>query len=201
MSGVLGARTSPRLLLGVGLMATASVNVLFGFSSSLVYFCVLWAINGTLQVRRHSHTTHAATATWQVPRHHSHTAGVMPYHRCTYTRQFPAHSGTVVNTRVCRVGHGVGVGQCCVGHSVGVGQRSGPLLATARARGRHSACVSHQREARTQAQQRKAWATLRVCGSDAANESRPQRMSAAPPVHAGRHASSHAAVSISCSQL
>lgn len=34
-------------------MATASVNVIFGFSSSLVWFCVLWAINGTLQVRSH----------------------------------------------------------------------------------------------------------------------------------------------------
>jgi hypothetical protein len=51
LSGVLGAKLSPRLMLSVGLMATATVNIMFGFSSSLVLFCVIWAINGTLQVR------------------------------------------------------------------------------------------------------------------------------------------------------
>ena len=50
LSGVLGARTSPRLLLSAGLIATAIVNIMFGFSSSLLLFCVLWAMNGTLQV-------------------------------------------------------------------------------------------------------------------------------------------------------
>ena len=47
---MLGAKVSPSLLLATGLMATAAVNVLFGFSSNLVMFCVLWAVNGILQV-------------------------------------------------------------------------------------------------------------------------------------------------------
>ena len=51
ISGVLGAKLSPRLMLSIGLMATAGVNILFGCSSSLLVFCVLWAVNGTLQVR------------------------------------------------------------------------------------------------------------------------------------------------------
>jgi MFS transporter, OPA family, sugar phosphate sensor protein UhpC len=49
ISGVLGSRTSPRLLLGLGLMATALCNVAFGFGASIVWFSVFWAINGTLQ--------------------------------------------------------------------------------------------------------------------------------------------------------
>jgi len=36
-SGVLGARTSPKLLLGVGLMATALVNIAFGFGASMTW--------------------------------------------------------------------------------------------------------------------------------------------------------------------
>lgn len=50
LSGVLGARTSPRNLLAGGLMATAVVNILFGFGSSMVWFCSFWALNGILQV-------------------------------------------------------------------------------------------------------------------------------------------------------
>ena len=51
LSGVLGARTSPRVMLAGGLMATAVVNILFGFGSSMVWFCSFWALNGILQVR------------------------------------------------------------------------------------------------------------------------------------------------------
>ncbi len=50
LSGVLGARTSPRLLLAGGLMATAVMNIMFGFGTSLTWFCFFWALNGTLQV-------------------------------------------------------------------------------------------------------------------------------------------------------
>ena len=39
-SGVLGSRTSPRLLLAGGLMATAAMNVAFGFSTSMIWFSV-----------------------------------------------------------------------------------------------------------------------------------------------------------------
>lgn len=49
-SGVLGARTAAHTLLGCGLMATALVNICFGFGSSLTWFCCFWALNGLLQV-------------------------------------------------------------------------------------------------------------------------------------------------------
>ncbi|KAL0031772.1 hypothetical protein WJX79_006580 [Trebouxia sp. C0005] len=49
LSGVLGARTSPRVMLAGGLMATAIVNILFGFGHSMVWFCSFWALNGVLQ--------------------------------------------------------------------------------------------------------------------------------------------------------
>ncbi|EFN51043.1 hypothetical protein CHLNCDRAFT_141550 [Chlorella variabilis] len=49
VSGVLGSRTSPTMLLAGGLMATAALNVAFGFSTSLVWFCTWWAMNGMLQ--------------------------------------------------------------------------------------------------------------------------------------------------------
>lgn len=50
VSGVLGARSSPTLLLGGGLMCTAIINVCFGFGHSMVWFCCFWALNGILQV-------------------------------------------------------------------------------------------------------------------------------------------------------
>ena len=53
MSGVLGARTSPRIMLAGGLIATAAVNIAFGAGNSLPWFLTFWAINGILQVRRH----------------------------------------------------------------------------------------------------------------------------------------------------
>jgi len=49
VSGVLGARFSPSQLLAGGLMATALVNIAFGFGTSLAWFCVCWGLNGTLQ--------------------------------------------------------------------------------------------------------------------------------------------------------
>ena len=51
VSGVLGARTSPRVMLAGGLMATAAVNLAFGAGNSLPWFLTFWAINGILQVQ------------------------------------------------------------------------------------------------------------------------------------------------------
>lgn len=48
-SGVLGAKTSPTLLLAGGLMATALVNIAFGFGHAYLWFCVCWGLNGALQ--------------------------------------------------------------------------------------------------------------------------------------------------------
>ncbi len=38
------------LLNAGGLMATAVVNIIFGFGNAYVYFCFIWATNGILQV-------------------------------------------------------------------------------------------------------------------------------------------------------
>jgi hypothetical protein len=51
VSGVLGAKFSPTVLLAGGLMATAIVNIAFGFGTGLAWFCGCWALNGMLQVR------------------------------------------------------------------------------------------------------------------------------------------------------
>ena len=51
VSGVLGARTSPTLMLSGGLMATAAVNLLFGAGNAMPWFMTFWAINGILQAR------------------------------------------------------------------------------------------------------------------------------------------------------
>ncbi|KAI8100349.1 hypothetical protein M9435_006833 [Picochlorum sp. BPE23] len=48
-SGVLGSKTSPRILLAGGLMATAAMNIAFGFSASMLWFSVFWSMNGMLQ--------------------------------------------------------------------------------------------------------------------------------------------------------
>eukprot|EP00775_Hariotina_reticulata_P011432 gene11432-11578_t len=48
-AGVVSAGVSARLLLGLGLMATAAVNLAFGASSAMTAFCMLWGINGMLQ--------------------------------------------------------------------------------------------------------------------------------------------------------
>lgn len=49
VSGVVGDVLSPSVMLGGGLIATGMVNILFGASSTLPLFCVLWACNGILQ--------------------------------------------------------------------------------------------------------------------------------------------------------
>ncbi len=55
VSGVLGAKLSPSVLLAGGLMATAVINIAFGFGTSLAWFCFFWALNGTLQVSAQRH--------------------------------------------------------------------------------------------------------------------------------------------------
>ena len=51
ISGVLGAKFSPTVLLAGGLMSTALINIAFGFGTSLGWFVFFWGLNGTLQVR------------------------------------------------------------------------------------------------------------------------------------------------------
>lgn len=49
VSGMLGDKTNPRYLMGLGLIATGVCNILFGFSSSLYLFAVFWGLNGWFQ--------------------------------------------------------------------------------------------------------------------------------------------------------
>lgn len=49
LSGVIGARTSPVLLLAGGLASTAVVNVLFGIGNTYWWFLAFWGLNGVLQ--------------------------------------------------------------------------------------------------------------------------------------------------------
>jgi len=49
VSGILGDRSNPRYFMAFGLIATGVINILFGFSSSLIIFAVLWGLNGWFQ--------------------------------------------------------------------------------------------------------------------------------------------------------
>ena len=49
VNGELGSQISPFRLVGLGLLATAIVNVAFGFQTSLLIMLVLWGINGFAQ--------------------------------------------------------------------------------------------------------------------------------------------------------
>uniref|UniRef100_A0A7S0IN39 Major facilitator superfamily (MFS) profile domain-containing protein n=1 Tax=Micromonas pusilla TaxID=38833 RepID=A0A7S0IN39_MICPS len=49
VSGVVGDVLSPSIMLGGGLIATGMVNIAFGASTTLPFFCFLWAVNGILQ--------------------------------------------------------------------------------------------------------------------------------------------------------
>lgn len=49
ISGMISDNSNPKFFMGVGLMATGAVNVLFGFSSSLVVMVFLWMLNAFFQ--------------------------------------------------------------------------------------------------------------------------------------------------------
>lgn len=44
-SGIVSDRSNARYFMGLGLIATGVVNILFGFSTSLWAFALLWALN------------------------------------------------------------------------------------------------------------------------------------------------------------
>lgn len=48
-SGILSDRSNPRYFMGIGLIFTGICNLLFGLSSSLVVFALLWGMNGWFQ--------------------------------------------------------------------------------------------------------------------------------------------------------
>ncbi len=49
ISGVIGDRSNTRYFMGLGLMATGIVNIIFGLSSSVHMFIILWMINAFFQ--------------------------------------------------------------------------------------------------------------------------------------------------------
>ncbi|WP_043163311.1 MFS transporter, partial [Aeromonas hydrophila] len=48
-SGIISDRANPRYFMGLGLMATGVINILFGLSSSLWLFAALWVANAFFQ--------------------------------------------------------------------------------------------------------------------------------------------------------
>ncbi len=49
VSGIIADRTNPRYLMGFGLILTGVWNICFGFSSSIIFFGIFWALNGWFQ--------------------------------------------------------------------------------------------------------------------------------------------------------
>jgi len=49
LSGVMADRSNPRYFMAIGLVMTGIFNILFGFSSSIIAFAVLWGLNGWFQ--------------------------------------------------------------------------------------------------------------------------------------------------------
>lgn len=48
-SGIISDRTTPRYFMAIGLMITGVLNICFGLSSSLLFFCLFWGLNGWFQ--------------------------------------------------------------------------------------------------------------------------------------------------------
>lgn len=49
LSGILADRSNPQYFMAIGLMATGVFNILFGMSSSVLFFIIFWALNGWFQ--------------------------------------------------------------------------------------------------------------------------------------------------------
>jgi OPA family sugar phosphate sensor protein UhpC-like MFS transporter len=49
VSGILSDRANPRYFMAIGLMLTGVFNILFGFSSSLIFLGITWGLNGWFQ--------------------------------------------------------------------------------------------------------------------------------------------------------
>ena len=49
LSGIISDRSNPRYFMSVGLIVTGILNILFGFSSSMIFFSLIWFLNGMFQ--------------------------------------------------------------------------------------------------------------------------------------------------------
>jgi len=76
VNGQLAERISPRRLLAIGLLASAGLNVLFGFATSLYFMIFLWASNGYVQALGWPPTMRVA-ANWFDVVHHGRAIGII----------------------------------------------------------------------------------------------------------------------------
>lgn len=82
-SGILCDRSNPRYFMAIGIILTGICNILFGLSSSLVLFTILWILNGWFQgwgwpacTKQLTHWfSHSERGTWWSVCTTSHTAG------------------------------------------------------------------------------------------------------------------------------
>jgi OPA family sugar phosphate sensor protein UhpC-like MFS transporter len=49
LSGIVSDKANPRYFMAIGLILTGALNILFGFSSSLLFFSLFWGLNGLFQ--------------------------------------------------------------------------------------------------------------------------------------------------------
>ena len=49
LSGIISDRSNPRVFMSIGLILTGIINIFFGWTSSLILFCLLWTLNGLFQ--------------------------------------------------------------------------------------------------------------------------------------------------------
>lgn len=49
VSGIMSDRSNPRYFMSIGLILTGVFNILFGWSSSILFFALLWGLNGWFQ--------------------------------------------------------------------------------------------------------------------------------------------------------
>jgi len=49
VSGIMGDKSNPRYFMATGLILTGMFNILFGLSSSLIFFALFWGLNGWFQ--------------------------------------------------------------------------------------------------------------------------------------------------------
>src|SRR3990170_7461950 len=49
LSGIMADRSNPRFFMAIGLILTGAFNILFGMSSSILFFAIFWGLNGWFQ--------------------------------------------------------------------------------------------------------------------------------------------------------
>ena len=97
LNGQLAERVAPRKLLAIGLLASAGLNVLFGWMTSLYFLTFVWACNGYVQALGWTPTMRVA-ANWFDPVHRGRAIGIIAtgYQLCATLTFFVAGWATEV---------------------------------------------------------------------------------------------------------